>query len=264
MSDLRDAWEEGARAHPEIALGFAEFCAFAEPRAEALGGRIPFPADLYLACACLSGLAPAVKAFQTRYLAQTAAYLRGLARSRDFVDEVQQTLAVRLLVGEEGHRPRLAEYSGRGSLEGWVRMAAARLAIDMTRGEGRPEELSEAVESRLVEDDADLRLIKHTYRAPFRAAFGDAIAALPRDLRALLRLHYVEAVSLPDLARMQNTSRSTIIRRLADAREALLGAMQAALRSRVTVGSDEFESLLRMMRSQLEMSVERLLRETLA
>ncbi len=59
-------------------------------------------------------------------------WLGTLARSREFASDVQSELTRQLLVGDDG-TPKLAEYAGRGSLEGWVRLAASRLAQDLVR-----------------------------------------------------------------------------------------------------------------------------------
>lgn len=258
---LNEVWEEGRRAHPGIDLALAELERHLAERP--VDERpVAHPADLYLACACLVGVAGAVERFQATYLERVPAYLGTLARGRDFVAEVQQALAIRLLVGHDG-KPRLADYAGRGSLEGWVRIAATRLAIDLLRVDESRENLAAAVEEQLVEGDHELGHLRTAYRGPFREAFAQALGEIEGAQRSLLRLHYVEGMTTAALAGLHKVSRATIIRRVAGAREAILALMGTKLRERLGLQGEELDSLLRLMRSQLDVSVERLLCTTL-
>jgi RNA polymerase sigma-70 factor (ECF subfamily) len=119
------AWEKGRRAWPDLVVEREDFAAYLAERWP-IGELHNFGPDLYLACACLHRVPSAAEAFRSRYLARVPAYLGTLARSREFIAEIQQALTEDLLVGHLG-TPKLAEYRGRGSLEGFVRaLAVAR------------------------------------------------------------------------------------------------------------------------------------------
>ena len=88
-------------------------------------------ADLYLARACCAGDARALATFDEKFLAQVPAIL-ARHRARDAADEVRQLVRERLFVAP----PKIASYTGRGSLAGWLRItvllavpAAVALAV---------------------------------------------------------------------------------------------------------------------------------------
>jgi RNA polymerase sigma-70 factor (ECF subfamily) len=258
---LDEAWNRGRAAYPSIALGKDELGVYLEARGVP---SLDHAADLYLACACLVGVPRAVDVFVEKFLRKVGLYLGRLASTPDFVAEVQQLLSIRLLVGDEERAPRLGEYTGRGSLEGWVRIAATRTALNLVRGSARAAPWTEAVERRLVDDRAELALLKHSYRGPFRQAVAEAAAQIERDHRLLLRFHYVDGMTTAQLAAFYGTSRPTVVRRIADAKRALVDRVQQALR--VTIGADagdgEVRDIFALVESQLEVSLARLLAQT--
>jgi RNA polymerase sigma-70 factor, ECF subfamily len=258
--EVERAWRAGQEAHPGIPLPRDAFAEFLVQRGETAADDAR-AGDLYLACACLWRVPQALQAFMGAYIGRIPLYL-GRRVAPDLVGDVQQQLAMRLLVGDGGKAPLLASYTGRGSLEGFVRVAAGRLAVDLQRSDARqPRPLGSAVQDELLADDLELKLLKDVYREPFRRAFALAVAGLAPEHRALLRLHYAEGMTTEQLARVRKVGRATIVRRLADAREALVAAVQEQIHA--GVAKEEFEGLLRMVRSQLDLSLVRLLRETM-
>ncbi len=259
------AWSSGRAAHAGVDLSLEDFADHVSR------GGMAWPpaddaraADLYLACACLRRVPRAAETFMTCYVERIPSYLRRRTTSAETVREVQQQLAVRFLVGDEGRPALLESYTGRGSLEGFVRIAAGRLAVDLLRSASRrPVSMETAVAHELIAEDIELLMLKEAYREPFRRAFAPAVAALLPDARALLRLHYVEGMTTEQLARLRKVGRATVVRRLADARDALVDALKDQLRAKVGIGDEEFDSLLRLVRSQLDLSLVRLLHETM-
>jgi RNA polymerase sigma-70 factor (ECF subfamily) len=252
-----DAYRLGAAAFPRLNVTREAFAAYVA--STRWSGDPERGADLVLCCACLGGVAGAAEELALRHLAQTGVYLARLRASPDEIAEVRQQLAVRLLTGE---RRALRGYSGRGPLGAWVRVAAVRTALVLRRGGARRRTWEEAAESRLSAEDGELRLLKEHYREPVRRAFAEAAAALPAEQRLLLRLHYVEGMTTAALATMHGVGRATLVRRLADARIALVEGTGARLRRALGVADGEWESVLRLVRSQLELGLSSLLRSS--
>lgn len=211
---------------------------------------------MYLACACTEGIAGAAERFYELFGERIPVFLGKLAQTPDQIDEVRQTVLVRCLLALGDQPPALVTYSGRGSLEGWVRATAVREALALQRDRERHVELTTSV---IEHPDAD-PLIAH-YREPVARAFATATAALPREHRALLRLHYVHGITTAQLAQMLQVSRATLVRRLTDARDDLFAHLQSALGG---VPPEDCAQVLRLVKSQVDLRLSSLLRETAA
>jgi RNA polymerase sigma-70 factor, ECF subfamily len=261
---FRALWDRGRARHPELAVELAAFEAY-------LGGRVPenpgdverLPAeDLYLACACLAGTAGAMERFTDEHRAALAMFVAPVVRVPHAIDELVDALLTEILMGSAGGAPRLATYAGRGPLRTWLRMIAVRRSLNESRDGERHARLEHRLfaEATNATNDPEVTFIKERYGADFQAAFRDAIAAMPAADRALLRLHYGQELGLGELAAMHGWSKATASRRVAAARELLLDAACALLRHRLGVDRAELESLFRVVRSQLEVSLGGLLR----
>lgn len=260
---IEAAWTAGRSAYPALDVALDVFARFARERAETWAGAIDRAADLYFACACAHGVAGAAQQFVERYRARFPSYLGRLARTQDQTDEVRQVVLVRCLLREDERPPAIASYSGRGSLEGWVRATAVREALALERDRARHVELPAAEVEQPAALDREWMLVGH-YREPVARAFAGAAAALPHEHRALLRLHYVHGLTTADLARMFQVSRATLVRRLTEARERLLERLQRELYGQAGVPPADCESVLRLVRSQVDLRLSSLLRETQA
>ena len=261
--DLQLVTDRGRAASPEVVVEPSTLAAYLDARPDADPSHA---ADLYLACACLTGNGFAIRAFRDQYIATFD--LASLARRHEVQpDEVRQLLAIKLLVADSDQPPRLASYGGRGALAGWVRVAATRIALDAIRHApsdqpgSNEQDVERLAEAASVELDGELLVMRERYLAEFRLALREALDELVVQHRALLRLHYIEGMTTAALAKLYQTSRNTIVRRIADARTALFEATISRLTERVGLPADEYSTLLRLVRSHIDVSIERLLGE---
>ena len=254
---MQKAWDVGRSTWAGVALDFEKFRAFVAARELADDALAARAADLYIVCACLEGAAGAADAFRARYLGNLRSHLGTLANGRDddFLAEVGQRVAEKLLVGSKEQPPRLETYEGSGPLEGWVRMASMRTALDLVRRDPSYQHRPAEVSDRAPSVDGELAFIKGKYRQIFVDAFRSALGSVSAQSRALLRLHYLEKVTTAALASLHGVSRPTIVRRIADAREEVLEAVAAHVREKLQVESSEYESLLDLVRSQIDVSL---------
>lgn len=257
-AEVEERWTAGRAAWPDCDVSLATFAAWLAQHPEATRA---YAADHYLACGCLARMPAAIAAFSKRYLADVERYLGSLASSSDIVDEVRQRLAIRLLVGDDGRGPRLADYTGKGSLEGWLRVAASRLAIDLKRGERLEPDLGALVER--IEDPRELELsfLRSRYLPHFQRALETALVELAAEHRLLLRLHFLEGMTTAAMAAFFRVSRATIVRRITDAKTALYEGVARDLSQRLGLTTSAFAELLSSIRSALEVSAMRLLTE---
>jgi RNA polymerase sigma-70 factor, ECF subfamily len=255
------AYEAGCNAFPTIELPRGTFLRFVESRAQTWAGNPERAPDLYLACACVERVPAAVVQFLATFGTRIPNYLGRLGRNPDVVNEVRQIIATRCIVGDGIRPPALTTYSATGSLEGWLRATAVREALALNRQSNRHSgDVESALEARIPWVDQEISFLKQTYREPVSRAFAAACLELDPQDRALLRLHYAEGVTTADLARMFGISRATLVRRLAAARDSLVERVKAALRARAGVQDRDFDSVLRLVKSQIDLRLSVLLK----
>jgi len=259
---LQACVDAGTAAWPEVAadpIGFIGHLARHIPGdVDPIDALSSLHADeLYLAWACVAGDLRAMAAFDQRYIARVPAYVSSLRLPASQVDETRDALRVKLLSGSRDEPPRIAQYSGRGSLDSWVCVAALRTALSLQR-QMHP---AHAGISDLVVPggDPELQIIKDRYRADFEAALREAMAGLPVRDRTLLRLRYVERLTHAQLARLHDAHRQTVARWLETAHQTLLDGIRLRLRERLQLSPHECDSLLRLLTSRIDLTIETLL-----
>lgn len=219
--------------------------------------------DVWLAGACIDGDPTALACFDAAVARPIARALRGTSAPGESVDDLHQRLRVRLFVGEGGRAPAIASYGGRGSLVAWIRVMATRLRIDAER---RPSDAPMpsvgAAEVATFAEDPELAYLAAHCREAFAAAFRSAFDALTPRQRNMLRMHLVGGVSASAIAEVYAVHAASAKRWLADARAELVEGIETDLRTRLGANTRELESVLRLVRSRLEISVRRLIEES--
>jgi RNA polymerase sigma-70 factor (ECF subfamily) len=161
---LADMIAQAHAAWPQIGLDEREFLAFLAQRLaadlapeEALEGL--HVADLWLACACAKSDRRALETFEHEFGVEITRGLSQLAGDAVRGDDFKQEVRHKLFIGKEGAGPKIAEYSGRGSLRRWVRITARRTYIDLMRVRQRDPEVlvgDDLVSDRAEEIDPEL------------------------------------------------------------------------------------------------------------
>jgi RNA polymerase sigma-70 factor len=217
--------------------------------------------DLYLCLACANGDERAVRAFDALLAAELPRFLSRYEPTHARCDEVRQRLHERLLVAHE--RKRIADYRARGSLVSWLRVAALREAIALGRGKANTavnhdegERLLELADAR----DPELELVRQRYAPDFTRALVAALAALSDEQRQLLRMYFVDAHTLEEIARHSGVARSTILRRMRVARDAVLARARALLAAELGLSDSQFDTVGRVLHADLDLSLSRHLR----
>jgi RNA polymerase sigma-70 factor (ECF subfamily) len=259
LASARAAW-------PDLPLSEVTFLPYLAERLPEEGSlldtlRRQHAVDLYLACACTQGLAAAQAALDTSFLPKVDAAVARVEGSGDGAAEVRQRLRERLFTSEEGRLPHIADYQGTGPLVGWLRAAAVRTALNRRRSERRRARVEEEVlaEGTVTGRDLELDYLRQRHQGDFQAALAEALAALPARERTVLRLHFVEELSLERIGTMYQTHKSTVSRWLARARADVLAEVRRRLAERLQLSDEELQSLLRIVRSQLDASISKLL-----
>lgn len=245
---------EGRAAWREIALAEADFAAFlgrclsesaAEEIATLRGG------DLWLVCAYGRGIPGASEALDRHYLEREATALARLGAPPAMIEDVLQEIRRRLVEAQSQEGGRKA-YAGRGSLGGWLRIAAVR-TMNRQR-ERRARELmlgSGPLEVASLLHEPEMVLLLKTYKHELTSAFREALASMsPRD-RNLLRYHYVEGLSVDRLGDLYHVHRATAARWIERARQTLSERTRDAFRRRISMGEESFQRIVGLIESRI-------------
>jgi RNA polymerase sigma-70 factor (ECF subfamily) len=214
--------------------------------------------DLWIACGCIAEQPAALAMFELRF----APEIRGALR-RSFepalADDAELRLRERLMLVGPDQAPRLASYAGRGALVSWLRAAAVRTAVDLMRARREvPADPAALADAGVV--DPLLVQLKQRYRDEFRVAFAAAAAGLTDRERTLLRYRFVDDLSIDEIGVLYRVHRATVARWLAAIRESLFEATRGELQARLGIADSDVDSVLRMIDSQLDISIEAIVR----
>lgn len=258
---LESAARAAAAEWPTIDLDRATFVAYLRERSCGDDGapsmdRVPsqHAKDLYLACACVQGLATAWRELDRGYLSRLREYVARIDGSDTFVDEVREVLSERLLPTPE--RPsRLAGYSGQGPLGAWLRIAATRVAQDLKRSTRPTDDIDDHAGAAADGTDVEVAFLKRQFKSAFVDAFQAVLETLSQDERNMLRLHYLDGLTIEQVGRTYGVSRATAARHLASARATIVERVRATLADRVDVSAAGPASVLAFVESQLDLSL---------
>ena len=242
---------------------------FARHLAERVCDDVPTAAalrtdDLYLACACANGDDAAVVAFRDEFMRGVRV---ALSRFNDatLCDEMCQMVMEKLFVGSATRPPAIGKYSGRGSLQAWVNVMAVRDTYTRLRLKPReqPDDDIDLLVERAIDvrEDSELAQLKAMYREQFKSAFSQALEILsPRD-RNVLRHECVDDLNIDKIGELYGVHRATVARWRTRARQQLFEHTRAVFERDLNVSGGEFQSIMRLIHSQLGGSLPRLLAE---
>jgi RNA polymerase sigma-70 factor (ECF subfamily) len=258
-TEMANVAERAASVHPDVKLSRAVFVAYVRER---LDDREPAEslarlhvADLYLACGCLHGDPSAWRQLDRDHLSRVPQFVGRIDASPAFSDEVRQRLAEKLMKDANGVG-RLTLYTGRGPLGAWLRVTAIREAQTAKRRGKRTVDVAD-VPLESPAHDPEIQLLKQRFAKEFREAFTSVLATLTADERNVLRLHYLDGLTLEEVGTTYRVSRATAARWIASARETIIERTQAALGTRLGTDAPHAASMLDLVKSQLDLSIQR-------
>ena len=248
----------------------AEFAAYVAERRNSANAAAAHPAaggapprlrtlDLYLACACARGDLVALAAFERAFFGEIDSALARVGRKAPPADEVRQLVRHKLFVGEG--RPKIAEYTGTGDLRKWFRVTVTRLVLNLVTRAIPETPFADDVLVHVLggSENPELEYAKTIYREQFRAAFAQAIDTLGAEDRSLLRYAFAEGLTVDELGVIYGVHRATAARWVVRAQKALVDAMRDTLKARLRLSDADYASILALVRSGLELSIERYL-----
>jgi len=172
--------------------------------------------ELALARACAAGHEHAWEVFLTRYrekLYDIAGYItKESSAARELADSIYAELYG--TTTRDGQRAsKLASYTGRGSLEGWLRTVMLQEHVNRYRRQRRlvslDEETEEGVQFATAEPEPAIAVDPRV-----EAATDEVIAALSAEDRFVLASYFLDERTLAEIARTLGVHESTISRKL--------------------------------------------------
>lgn len=219
--------------------------------------------ELALARACAAGHERAWDVFLTRYRAKLYEVAIHIAREssagRELADSLYADLYGTAL--RDGQRvSKLSFYTGRGSLEGWLRTVLAQEYVNRYRRQRRLVSLDEE-----AEEGAQFAAVNPepvaTLDARVEAATDDAIAELSPEDKFVLAAYYLDSRTLAEIGRMLKVHESTISRKLDKLAKSLRKRILTALEKR-GMSRRQAQEALEIDVRDLQLSLREKLQET--
>ena len=214
--------------------------------------------ELALARACALGNETAWEVFLTRFREKlfSAAHsmVQGDSNSRELADSLYADLYGTRAV--DGRRvSKLNSFTGRGSLEGWLRAVLAQEYVNRFRRQQRCVSLEEQTEAG-AQFEAETPNPTEAIDTRLREATDHALGSLAAEDKFILANYYLDDRTLADIARLLGVHESTISRKLEKITAATRKAILAGLMKR-GMSKREAEQTMEVEVSQLPVDVRR-------
>lgn len=256
---LRARWRDAFDAQPGLAPD-------PEALARAVAGVVPGDAiaacarvpivDLALALAAGRGDPGAIARIERDLDGSVRHALARAGFARAQIEDVLAVLLAQMVVATTAGPPRIVRYAGRGRLASWLRVCALRLGRRLHAREREvPVEDTMLAAVSHPQSNPEIEYLKLRYASEFGRAFAASVDAIAPRERTLLRLHLVEGLTIDQLAAIYHAPRSSLARRLARARDALLQRIRDHMASALGLGAAELDSVLRLIESRIEITL---------
>lgn len=191
--------------------------------------------DLALAQACSRGIPVAWERFMRRYRDRLYAAALVLTKddsvARELSDSISGDLFVTITDAGEARVSKLASYTARGSLDGWLKAVLTHTYLDRYRSERRIVSLErhlDSLKSFLVTEGGE----RATADPRLNDAIKEAFLECPPEKRFLLAAYFFDDRTLAEIAAMLGVHESTVSRRLNRTLHELRSSIARSLRKR--------------------------------
>ena len=205
--------------------------------------------ELALARACAAGHERAWEVFLTRYRAKLYDIANHIARENSAGRELADSLYAELYgtVIRDGQRvSKLNFYTGRGSLEGWLRTVLSQEYVNRYRRQRRFSSLDEDTEEGVQFAAAGAEPVT-AIDPRLETATDEALAELASEDKFVLAAYYLDNRTLAEIGRMLRVHESTISRKL--------DKLSKSLRKRILTGLEKRGMSRRQAQEALEVDV---------
>ena len=172
--------------------------------------------ELALAHGCAAGNQHAWDVFLTKYRESIYQSARSITRNEAVGRELADSLYAELygLGPEEDRRSKLALYSGRGSLAGWLRMVLSQNYVNRIRAGRKLISIEEEEEEHGTQFAAPTAEASAPADARVKEVVDQVLAQLGGEERLLLSSYFLDGRKLAEIGRMLGVHESTISRKM--------------------------------------------------
>jgi RNA polymerase sigma-70 factor (ECF subfamily) len=214
--------------------------------------------ELALARGCALGSESAWEIFLTRYREKLFGAAHSMvpadANARELADSLYADL-YGTRTAEGGRISKLNSFTGRGSLEGWLRAVLAQEYVNRFRRQQRYVSLEEQAEAG-AQFEAESPDPTQAIDARLREATDEALGSLAAEDKFILANYYLDGRRLAEIARLLGVHESTISRKLEKITAGTRNAILSGLMKR-GMNRKEAEQTLEVEVTELSLDVRR-------
>ncbi len=233
--------------------------------------------DLCLVIACERGDEKAWEDLVANFDSTVKSAARKFASNTEDTEDLASSIWAELYglrVDADGNKKsKLAYYSGRGSLAGWLRAVVSQLAVDQFRKQSKfvqieedrefenlANEAAENTNNRVVShaDNPEEILTEKQTTGDVSAAVSFAIASLEAEDKLILKLYYFDDLKLKDIANTFGYHEATASRKLVRVQTEIRKSVEKSLREQHGWTDGEVKRYLSDTASKLGLNLEKL------
>ncbi len=233
--------------------------------------------DLCLVIACERGDEKAWEDLVANFDLTVKSAARKFASNTEDTDDLASSIWAELYGlrqdADGNKKSKLAYYSGRGSLAGWLRAVVSQLAVDQFRKQSKFVQIEENREFENLANEAsestNNHVVSHAHNpeeiltekqtaADVSAAVHDAIKSLEAEDRLIMKLYYFDDLKLKDIANTFGYHEATASRKLVRVQTEIRKSVEKSLRDQHGWTDGEVKLYLSDTASKLGMSLEKL------
>jgi len=234
--------------------------------------------DLCLIVACERGDEKAWEELVANFDSTVKSAARKIAANAEDADDLASSIWAELYglrQDESGSRKtKLAYYSGRGSLGGWLRAIISQMAVDRFRKESRMVQIEETREfENLAEESSNNsnndHIVSHAENpeeiladkqtsADVTAALSSAVASLEPQDRLILKMYYFDDLKLKDIAAVFGYHEATASRKLVRVQNEIRKSVERSLKAHHGWSDNEVKKYLADTAAGLGISFEKM------
>ncbi len=225
--------------------------------------------DLCLVLACERGDADAWEELVANFDSTVKSAARKISNNAEDAEDLASSIWAELYGLREG-KSKLAYYSGRGSLGGWLRAVVAQLAVDQFRKISRFVQIEEdrefenlAAESTEISGNSSAQspeeiLSDKSMQRDVSEALRIGVSELDAEDRLIMKLYYYDDLKLKDIGAMLGFHEATASRKLVRIQSAIRKSVEKALREKHGWSESEVSKHLAETAEKLGLNLEQM------